>query len=201
MLMPHDSEPFESEECVRKLLTSAVPPTGPGPDGSSRSSSMHGQWSATVARAALDVMSFFIDVSPAFFAAAAKHVGLLLATMQNTQHLDVADMAADFALQIARGGQVQHICTPQNLGKLLGLLQPAVQAQLAAGVAVTAAEILSRAVHPNVGLRLLAEQGCNDALVRATQHPNDEMALPAAQLVMKVTASTLWKRSDPGKKS
>jgi hypothetical protein len=167
---------------------------------SSSSSRMHRQWSVTVATAAIDALSFLINESKIGFAAAAKHVSLLLSAMQNTQHAYIADLAGEFALKIAQDGGQDHICTPENINKLLAMVQQPINDQATSNVAETAAEILSIAIQPN-GLELLAEQGRYDALVRATQHQNDRVARFAADLVMTVTLQEMWLPSDFARKA
>jgi hypothetical protein len=228
-LVPFGIDQLETEDCVRKLLQAVVCPpaaaehggssscsssamdTGcssssmPGADGtaagnSSSSSSMHRKWSVTVAEVAIDALSLVIVESEVGFAAAAKHVSLLLLAMQNTQHAYIAGKAGELALDIAREGELDHICTPKNIDKLLAVLQQPISDPTRSVVVETAAEILSMATQPP-GLQLLAEQGRYDTLVRATQHQNDKVAKCAADIVMTVTLREMWLPSDCARKA
>jgi hypothetical protein len=181
-------DPLETEDCVRKLLQAIVcPPAAAEPGGSSSSSvmhtgcgsgssssvpevegtaagdssssSLHMQWSVTVATAAVDALSFLIDESEIGFAAAAKHASLLLSAMQNTQQAYIARRAGEFVLETAQGGEMNHICTPQNIDKLLALLQQPIKHHATSNAAETAALILGLVVQADVGLQLLGEQG------------------------------------------
>jgi hypothetical protein len=163
-------------------------------------SSMHRQWSVRVARVAVDAVSFLIEESDIGFATAAKHVGLLLSAMQNTQHTYIAGRAREFVLNIAQAGGLDHICTPENVDKLLAVLQQPVKDHAASEAAETAAEILGLVVRPDIGFRLLAEQRRYDALVRAMRHQYDRVARIAAELVMIVTCEAIWMPIDRARK-
>jgi hypothetical protein len=160
------------------------------------SSSKHGQWSVIVAKLAYEVIDRLINESEVGFAAAAKHVGLILAAMQHSQDDDILEKATEFALEIAREGGLEHLCTSENVAMLLALLQRPVHDQYSSGAALAAADTLTDVGHTAEGLQLLGEQGCYDALVRATQHRNSTVALQATELVMRVTADSIWVNKD-----
>jgi hypothetical protein len=175
---------------------------GTAAGNSSSSSSMHRRWSESVATTIINALTFLVYYNEVGLAAVTKHVGLLLSAMQNTQHAYIAGTAGEHAREVARGGGMNHICTPQNIDKLLAVLQQPISDQVAsdaadatdaavygeaADAAETAAEIVVLATQTDVGLQLLAEQGRYDAMVRATQHQNDRVARLAAEVVMILT--------------
>ncbi|KAF6252341.1 hypothetical protein COO60DRAFT_537709 [Scenedesmus sp. NREL 46B-D3] len=166
---------------------------------SNNPSSKHSRWSIRVADTAFDVVLSIIHDSDEAFAAAARHVGLLLTAMRNTQYVDIATKAAQLALQIAEDDDAEHICTPPNVDRLLAVLQQPVHDRHSSAAVVAAAKILLYISHSDTGMQLLAQQGCYDALVRATQHQDDEVALHAAQTVMEVTQQAMWLLRDSSK--
>jgi hypothetical protein len=229
-LMPFGYDALQTEDCVRKLLQAIVcPPAadsssssssssvmntgcsssssimpeveGTAAGDSSSSSSRHRQWSVTVATAAVDALSVLIDESEIGFAAAAKHVGLLLSAMHNTQHAYIARRSGEFVLQIAQGAEMHHICTPQNIDKLLAMLQQPIKHHATSNAAETAALTLGLVVQADVALQLLGEQRRYDTLVSATQHQNDRVARTAADLVLMVTGETIWLPRDRVRKA
>jgi hypothetical protein len=154
------------------------------------------QWSAFIGKTAYEAMDRLINDTEDGFEAAAQHVGLILAAMQQSQDAEIAEKATDFARHIAREGGLEDLCTAEHVATLLALLQQPVNDQYNAGAVLAVAEILRDVGHTAEGLRLLAQQGCYDALVRATQHWNETVALQATELVLRLTAHSVWLNKD-----
>jgi hypothetical protein len=164
--------------------------------GSSSSSSTdgreRGQWSSAVASAALQIIMEQLVMDGVGIEAVSQHVGLLLQAMQQTQHSQIADQAADLLLQTTSlGGGSAAICNnPENLGRLLSVMQLPVRKPhraCAVGLASRVLRLLCWAAPESETIRqLLSEQSRFDALVRLTQHSSEEIALAACNTVMVV---------------
>ncbi|KAF6250819.1 hypothetical protein COO60DRAFT_1464876, partial [Scenedesmus sp. NREL 46B-D3] len=81
--------------------------------------------------------------------------------------------------------QAARCCCAASCKRWLALAPQPVHDRQSSAAVVAAAKILLYISHSDTGMQLLAQQGCYDALVRATQHQDDEVALHAAQTVME----------------